>query len=289
MRRAKKQPKQRQPSAKGGKVPLTYYRSGGPTSSSPFEKAAPAPRPKLKKISLSAINLALLAIILFGLFYISLVKSSPKLSLNSQVYHPAGVYRAVAADRLLSLKNHNKISFSEQAVIQALQLRFPEIASATLELPIFSQTPNIRLYISPPALFLNNQGTTYVVDQQGRAVARANELPQIKDLPTISDSSGFSASKGSAALSAQGVSFAQALIAHCQQAKIPVKSLTLPAKPGELDLRTTDKDYYTKFFLAGNQAQQIGQFLASRHQFETGGPQPAEYLDVRVPGKIFYK
>jgi hypothetical protein len=35
--------------------------------------------------------------------------------------------------------------------------------------------------------------------------------------------------------------------------------------------------------------QQAGQFLATRNQFNDTNTQPAEYLDVRVPGKVFYK
>jgi hypothetical protein len=63
----------------------------------------------------------------------------------------------------------------------------------------------------------------------------------------------------------------------------------LPSTAEELDIHTPDRPYYVKFYLAGDALLQTGQYLASRHQFDTTNSQPAEYLDVRIPGKIFYK
>jgi len=273
-----------------GRLPLNYYRSAdGRAAASPFQKAPAKSASKIQKGRRLLIYLVLLAAVIFGLIYSLLVQPSPKLILNSQAYHPAGVYRAVAVDRLKSVKNRSKISFNDQGVINSLESKFPEVAKASLELPILSQTPTIRLNISPPSLFLNNGGQRFVVDSQGVAVAKAGELPQIQDLALVTDQSGFAARAGKAALSAKGVNFIKGLAANCQKQKITIASLTLPAKPGELDLRAGDQGYYVKFFLNGDAAQQIGQFLAARHQFAASGPQPSEYLDVRVPGKIFYK
>jgi hypothetical protein len=70
---------------------------------------------------------------------------------------------------------------------------------------------------------------------------------------------------------------------------VSVSSLTLPKTAQELDLRTKDRPYYVKFYLGGDALLQAGQFLATRRQFDTSNTQPAEYLDVRVEGKIFYK
>jgi hypothetical protein len=70
---------------------------------------------------------------------------------------------------------------------------------------------------------------------------------------------------------------------------VSIKSLTLPKSVQELDLHTSDRTYFVKFYLGGDALQQTGQFLAARHQFDITNSQPAEYLDVRVAGKIFYK
>jgi hypothetical protein len=70
---------------------------------------------------------------------------------------------------------------------------------------------------------------------------------------------------------------------------VTITSLSLPSKPSELDLRTKDRPYFVKFYMGGDALTQAGQFLAARAQFDRQNHQPADYLDVRVAGKIFYK
>jgi hypothetical protein len=90
-------------------------------------------------------------------------------------------------------------------------------------------------------------------------------------------------------LSAIDIAFIKAILVHCAKTGIKVDSLTLPTIAQEVDLRTKDRPYFVKFYLGGDSATQIGQFLAARHNFDQTGSQPGEYLDVRVNGKIFYK
>jgi hypothetical protein len=77
-------------------------------------------------------------------------------------------------------------------------------------------------------------------------------------------------------------------LAQTRRAGVPIKSLTFPPLAQELDLATEDQPYFVKFYLGGDPLVQAGTFLAARHQFSSG-VKPSVYLDVRVPGKIFYK
>jgi hypothetical protein len=108
-------------------------------------------------------------------------------------------------------------------------------------------------------------------------------------LTEVTDQSGFSANAGQQVMSADSVKFVNALVAQLKHANVPISEIILPPLAQELNLKISDRPYYVKFYLGGDVLQQTGQFLATRKQFSQTNTQPAEYLDVRVPGKIFYK
>ncbi len=266
----------------------TYYRSErGPKSLSPFKTKQPKKPPHNWLIGLA--NIAVLAALIFGLGYSLVLNPRPRVLASDFSFHPASVYTAAANLEFNSFQNRNKITFNEQKVINALQKQFPEIASAEVELPFFSEKATIRLNISPPTLKLASGGQTYIIDSRGVVAAKASDLPKVKDLTAIEDQSGFSAIVGQQVLSSSAVSFINVIAAECRYAKVQILSLTLPSLPQELDLRTKDRPYFVKFYLGGDPLIQAGQFIASRNQFTHTGNQPAQYLDVRVSGKIFYK
>jgi hypothetical protein len=147
----------------------------------------------------------------------------------------------------------------------------------------------VHLNIAAPSFFLISGGRIYVVDAAGYVVAGASSLPNVKNLTQVTDQSGFKVALGQPAMSSANVTFINTLLAELKYANVSISSLTLPLQAQELDLRTTDHGYYIKFFLGGDVLQETGQFLATRHNFATTNTQPSEYLDVRVPGKIYYK
>ncbi|HET9721522.1 MAG TPA: hypothetical protein VFP32_00630 [Candidatus Saccharimonadales bacterium] len=267
----------------------TYYRAdANPSSSnSPF-KPQPAKKSH-RKLLLGIVDIALIIALVFVVGYSLIVNPSPNVIANSYAYHPAQSYASAASAQLGSLKNHNKISFNEQAVILALQKQFPEISGAQVELPFFSQKPTIRLNIAEPSFKLTSGGQTYIIDSQGIVVAKATDMPNVKNLPSVVDQSGFSANVGKRVLDYSAVGFINTVIAQCQKAKVPISQLTLPPLPQEMDLRTTDQPYYVRFYLGGDPMVQTGQFLALRNQFSKNHNAPSQYLDVRVDGKVFFK
>lgn len=272
----------------GRRSPITtYYRNDSPEGESPFKRRAP--KRNLRKYLFGAADIILVMAVVFGLIYSLIVRPEPKLIANSQSFHSLEDYRKGAADQLGRVGNRNKITFNEQTIAKNLQKQFPEISDVQIELPLFSQRPTIRLTISAANFYLNSQGKSYIIDSAGRAVAYASSLPSIKGLPVVQDNSGFKTSLGQQVLSAESVTFINNVIAQCQHAGINIGSMSLPAVPQELDLRTTDQSYYVKFYLGGDLLEQAGQFLASRNHFDQTHQPPSQYLDVRVPGKIFYK
>ena len=269
------------------KLLTTYYRSKNPTApSSPFNKKTPKVRSR--KILFGAADIIIVILLLAGLIYSLLLKPQPKLVLSDTAYHSASAYSDQISPLFNGFKNRNKISFDENSVVAAIQKKFPEVQSARVELPFFSEQPTVWLNISKPAFKLVSNGT-FIIDSQGLAVAQASTIPKLSNLVTLSDQSGFRAGVGQQILSSQAVGFINTVIAQCRQAKVSIASFSLPPLAQELDMRTNDAPYFVKFYLGGDALDQTGQFLAARQKFSKAQDTPNQYLDVRVSGKIFYK
>jgi hypothetical protein len=226
----------------------------------------------------------IILLIVAGLINLYL-RPEPKIIVSSTVYRPTNIYRTKVEPTFKNFKNRNKLTFDEKNLVASLKQQFPEISQVQVELPILGQTPKVRIDVASPSLVL--QGL--IVDAKGRAIGSLSEFPNIKNLPQVIDESGIKVRTGQSVLSASEVNFILTVVALCQKAQIPIASLTLPKLPQQLDLRTTDRPYYVKFYMGGDALVQTGQFLAARKEFDISKKQPPEYLDVRVSGKIFYK
>ncbi len=66
--------------------------------------------------------------------------------------------------------------------------------------------------------------------------------------------------------------------------------MTLPVGTSELDVRLAGQPYSVKFNLeSGTARQQAGTFLATESKLKSQNVTPAEYIDVRVDGRAYYK
>ncbi|HZP55551.1 MAG TPA: hypothetical protein VFB03_02145 [Candidatus Saccharimonadales bacterium] len=265
---------------------LTYYHSPPPASSVLEDREKKKTK---RRILLKTTDIITVLVILTVVIYNLILRPSPGLSLSSTVYHPKDSYERASAKALNGLTNHTKLSFNSQSVVDTLKKQFPEITLVSVDVPLIGQKPKIKLNIAEPRLFVGDNNTKYVVDANGVAVGKSSDFPNIKDLPIVIDQTGFSIKTGEQILPADNIDFIKKLIAQANQAHVQVRSLTFPPRAQELDLKTIDKDYYVKFYMGSDVILQSGQFLAARHQFDQTGNQPKEYLDVRVPGRVYFK
>jgi hypothetical protein len=286
-----RQPRHRNSQGSAKKPPLTFYRSADPAhEGSPFRQKELHPAVgKLRSFFAAFLDAVIIIALLVLLAYSLIIRPDARVQLNSELFHSAAEYQAAANKILKGIKYSNKISFSEQDAAAKLEKQFPEIASVHIELPIISQTPVVHLKIASPSFVIISKGHSFIVDSEGVAVADAANFPKADGLIKVDDQTGFADQLGKQVMSSSSVQFINAVANQSKHANVPISSLTLPNAAQELDLRTSDRPYYVKFFLGGDSTLQSGQFLATRHQFDTTNSQPAEYLDVRVSGKIFYK
>jgi len=230
----------------------------------------------------------LLVAVIGGLIYSLFINNDPKVVLSSSVYRPEAVYRSAVLAQTGGLTYRTKFTYNEQAVINNLRQKFPEISSGSVELPIVGQSPIVSLTIAVPSYVYINSSRRYVLDADG-VIISTNAVPAYKELLSLTDTSNIRVASGAKVLGSDAVHFINQIVSQCRSAHVLLSSLTLPAAAQELDVYTKDTPYFTKFYLGGDPLVQAGQFLAARHDFTANHIQPSQYLDVRVNGKVFYK
>lgn len=285
------QPRRRLSKPSSTKYPPKYVNRSKPSSAvnSKFKKSSNPPA-RAKKITLKKLrNYMVLVLLLFLIIHSLIIKPSPQVTTTSTVFRPVETYQEALKNEYQALLNQNKITVNNKAIEAKMRKKFPEISKMDMSIPLFSQIPHVKITVDGPRMVLNSGLDSYVINAQGIAVGKATSLPSASKLPVLIDETNFQVDIGKQVLAANEVDFISNILNQCNRSGVAVASLTLPALAQELDLRTTDKAYFVKFYLGGDPAIQIGQFLAARHDFDIKGQQPGSYLDVRVPGKVYYK
>lgn len=199
-----------------------------------------------------------------------------------------------AAHQILSksLMSHTKLTIDTHAVSASLKKQFPEISEAFVNIPLVSRRPIISLRLAEPAILLSDQkGDTYVLDNTGRAIMPAGQLSKLGkfDLLTVSDKSGLAISLNKQILPAQSISFIKEVQAQLKAKQLTPSSYTMPTIANELHVRLQGLPYLVKFNMAEDARQQAGTYLAVKAHLDGEHITPAEYIDVRVPEKAYYK
>jgi len=207
--------------------------------------------------------------------------------------HPVSLYEQ-AAQKLFqnSIWNQNKLTVDTANISAQLRHEFPELSLVTITLPLVGHRPIIYIAQAEPALLLQtNDGRAYIVDNTGRLIGTANTNAAVSlHLLNVRDTSNTSTSLGQLAVASDTVQFIQAVQYQIAQKGLGVSTYVLPAGTSELDMYLDGQHYFVKFNLADDSAlQQVGTFLAVKHNLEEQGITPASYIDVRVAGRAYYK
>jgi|SRR3989344_856186 len=238
-------------------------------------------------ISITAITISLV--------YMLGLSANPKVisqGNSSLLLHPIGDYQKAAQQQFeSSWLNRSKITVNTSAIAGQLKDKFPELADVSITLPLIGRRPVVYILPSPLELVLKTQSGNFVINHQGKAVLDlGRRIPtSSQTLPIVTDQSGLDVKVGQTAIPASYVDFTSTVLQQLRAKQFLVDSIVLPARSFELDVRLRGQLYTIKMNLQNDATQQIGTFLAAEQKLTQSDQIPADYFDVRVPGRIYYK
>ena len=212
---------------------------------------------------------------------------------SSPFLHSSSEYRQTA-DRLLgaSVWNRNKITVDTGTLRRQMLKTYPELSDVSVTLPLLSRRPVVYIQTAKTALILSADNGSFVIDTSGKALLNADNLDAgaRAKLPVVRDQSGIRVSINRQALSSAEVAFISTVKQQLSARHASVSSMVLPAAASELDIHISGEPYTIKFNLqSGDARQQAGTFLATRAYLQRSHETPAQYVDVRVDGRAYYR
>ncbi len=278
---------------------FSYYARGASPSSQNTGRGEGAPLSRLKRYRLSLGHIpsyvAFSAIVL-ALGYSCTLQPNPKVILinTPDTVHrdPKAYQAAIQAIWKKSIFSRTKLTVSTVGMKRNIASQFSELADVEVELPLLGRRPTVILTPAKPALQLVSSNGAFYVDSTGKVMARTADLTQndIHNLPLIRDETGVSAEPGKIILPGTEAAFLAKLHAQLLADSIVPQSITLPSgAANEADVRIAGQSYYIKFSIYLDPRHAVWSYLAAKAKLEADHTVPAEYIDVRVEEKVFYK
>jgi hypothetical protein len=286
--------------------PVFSYYNNRPTD---IASARPVPRKKLFQSSnktarakashhlLRLPSYVAMALIAASLLYATSLSTDAKVLVGSTkgddgLLRTTAVYDAAVTKVLeSSIFNRSKLTINTVSTAAAIQRQFPEIQQATISIPLVGRKPVVGLEPAQPAAIISSGSSRYIIGDDGRALANTSGSPPstLRRLVTIEDKSNVRIEQGKAVLPKDNVTFITTFIKQLARQNVKVASMELPQIANELHIRIEGKKYYIKCSLNDDARLQAGTFLAVKERLEKQSVNPAEYIDVRIAGRAYYK
>lgn len=242
-------------------------------------------------------SIGALVVAIVGLFYMTTLTSAAKITFvgtntDAAAIQDTEVYARAAQEELQhSIFNTSKLTINSDKIAQNLHNRFPELGKIIVTIPLVGRKPVIEIQPAIPALVMSSGNGTYIIDTEGRPVLKAADIASsVRDpLPVVTDESQASLEIGQQILPKDLVGFMMTLQQQLKVENISSESFILPPLANEVHVRLPGKGYIIKFNTEGDIRQQVGTYKAVIEKLTADGVTPAEYVDVRIAERAYYK
>ena len=171
------------------------------------------------------------------------------------------------------------------ALSARLEAREPLLSSAV----VTRQWPHgLHLAVEErkPGIIWTSAEHRYLVDSDGVVVGEANTNQT--DLPVVADSSNLPVKVGDRVVSARFITCVDDLVRLIPATKLGIIGLSVPATTTEVFV-TTDKSYVVKFDTTRPASESIAALTRVLAQLTATNKAPAEYIDLRIENRAYYK
>lgn len=242
-------------------------------------------------------SLVALAAVTLSVLYCLSLSTNPRVvvagnSVNSIILRDKEAYQRGAQDILnQSFLSYSKFTVDVSGFEKAFKEAFPEVDDVSLALPLVSRRPVVTISTAQPELIMTAGGQAYVLDKRGSVIMLAKDLSSsVRDsLVIVTDQSGLEVTLGKTVLPAEQVSYIASVIEQLKAKNVAIESVTLPASANQLDIKPQGVPYFVKFNMTTDAREGAGSYLAVKQKLEQAKIMPAQYVDVRVPGRAYYQ
>lgn len=149
------------------------------------------------------------------------------------------------------------------------------------------QTLVVEVTERKPSLLWQSGEQVNVLDIDGTVIGSAGE--RFKQLPVVIDSKNVPVRVGDRVVSGSFIQFCDDVVTQLQSSlAIGVSRITVPDTTSEVHV-TTSKGYVVKFDTTRSAISELNDLKNVLSELDRLRKVPAEYIDLRIPGKAYYK
>lgn len=178
---------------------------------------------------------------------------------------------------------------SEQLEATLLEL-IPEASNIEVSSSWFGHYPIVHITTQTPMAVFNQKGQLdKLISNRGKILMIVSESQVETDgLPLLQNDTGIEAKEGEQFMRPDEAEAFARLVAQFQ-AENSVVTYTLPTTPHEILVAEAGRGYQVKFLLNEQTVRQFGALRATEKKLAEIGQTPAEYIDVRLADKAYYR
>jgi len=296
-RKPRQEPRRANPLTEKPKV--FSYRSVRNSHDRPLQRGDKAAKSKknpdnnssLSKKLHKVVNIVILILIISGALYLSVLYPDGQIKVAGDEVYPrdkVAYEQEINRELKSSIFNRSKFTFDKAKITSNIKEKFPEIDTVDIGVPLMRHRPVIEVSLAKPSAKLVTKDSTYILDQEGRALfdqKYAAASLDVDSLLSINDDSGHEIILGKPALTELQLDFIREVIGQTSTKGYKPTSFMLSEGGTAVDTRFEGLNYYVKFSFFADARQSSGAFMAIKDQAIS----PGEYVDVRIPDKAFVK
>lgn len=243
-----------------------------------------------------AVGVSVVVLLLIGVGMT--VSSNPYVKIEPVVYREAAQYQQIARVALGSdWRNRSKV-FLQHATLEAeIAKALPEARAITVSAPLLGRDAEVRIVTDKPLAWFDQTGSvSLIIGERGKLLVDEQHASQKtkltrNSLSSLRNDSGIVGEAGDQFLSPEEATALAVLLSQIAADGDALKpQLRLTTAPREIEVREPDRGgYVVRFLLNDTIAEQYGALRAVQKQLATTKAVPAEYIDVRLVDKVYYK
>ena len=184
-----------------------------------------------------------------------------------------------------SLTGRNTLFISTDKLTQQLKARNTQLGDVQIGRD-FLNGLTVKVSEQIPSIGWRSGSSVFVLSSDGRAFSQTDQPGKI---PVVNDSANIPVKIGQKIVPSEFIIFVQKIVSELPSQKLEIVTMSVPPESiGELYVQVKGK-YIIKFDTGRDAGEQLGDLKSVLASLTAQKKAPAEYIDLRIAGRVFYK